>query len=190
MGSQMVSDQLAHLMRDVANGDREAFRTLYARTDRFIFARIIELIHDQAEAEDLLQDVYVKIWQAAPGFDPERGSALAWIGAIARNLTINRLRSASYRSKALAEPIDQRENIPIKAPAAETDVIKTQRSTAIIQRIQNLRPNYRHVIEMAYIRGHSYAEISEQTGVPVNTLKTWIRRAIIELREDLEGYDL
>lgn len=190
MDAGVSTDPLADLVLGVAAGSREDFRDLYARTNRFIFARIMELIQDSVEAEDLLQDVYVKIWQAVSDYDPRKAKAITWISAIARHTTINRLRSASFMGYALTQPIENEADIQDEKETAELDYMNSQRSAAILDHIRNLRPNYRQVIEMAYIKGLSYAEISSQTGVPVNTLKTWIRRAIIEIRDGLEGGEL
>jgi len=190
MDAGLRTDPLADLVLGVAAGSREDFRELYGRTNRFIYARIMELIQDSVEAEDLLQDVYVKIWQSASLYDPRKAKAITWIGAISRYTTINRLRSASFRGNALTQPIENEEDILDDKETAELDYMNNQRSAAILDRIRNLRPNYRQVIEMAYIKGLSYPEISQKTGVPVNTLKTWIRRAIIEVRDSLEGGEL
>ena len=190
MEARVSTDPLADLVLGVAAGSRDDFRELYARTNRFIFARIMELIQDGVEAEDLLQDVYVKIWQSASEFDPHKAKAITWIGAIARHTTINRLRSASFRGNALTQPIENEDEIEDKSETAERGYMNSQRSAAILDHIRTLRPHYRKLIELAYIKGLSYGEISDQMGVPVNTLKTWMRRAIIEIRDGIGGDDL
>ncbi len=190
MAVEVDPDPLADLVLAVAAGNREDFRELYARTNRFIFTRIMELIQDSIEAEDLLQDVYVRIWQAASDYDPHRARAITWMGAIARHTTINHLRSASFRGNAMTRSIEDEAEIEDEKETAEAGYMNGERSAAILDHIRSLRPNYREVIEMACIRGATYAEISEKTGVPVNTLKTWMRRAIIEIRDNLEGGDL
>lgn len=181
------SDSLALLVQGVATGNRDDFRELYRRTRKLVYARIRALIPDRHEADDLLQEVFFKIWQASSAFDPRRARAITWIVAIARHATLNRLRSASYRGHALSRPIELGEEIADGRATAEGAYIRTQTSEAISARIRGLRPHYRNVVERAYLRGQSYAQISEATGVPVNTLKTWIRRAIIDIRDGLDG---
>lgn len=178
---------LANLIDGVARANQAEFRALYERTRRFTLSRIMDLIGDRFEAEELLQDVYVKIWIAAPAFDPRRGKAITWIGAIARNVTINRIRSAPFRGLALAQPILDADEIQDDSKTAEAKIIDGQTCAEITCRIRGLRPTYREVIEMVYLKGLSYHDMSELTGVPVSTLKTRARRAIFELKRDVGG---
>lgn len=187
MSPSRKDDPLAPLLEGVARGDRKDFRELYERTRRFVFSRILKLISDQSEAEELLQETYVRIWKNASSFDCSRGRAITWISALARNLTINRIRSSAFRATTLEQPIEFESDIIDQGTDVELSMIKVQRDAEISKKVQSLRPQYRQVLEMSYVQGLTYAEMSETLGIPVNTLKTWIRRAIIEVRNGIEG---
>lgn len=187
MSPSRKDDTLAPLLEGVARGNRKDFRELYDRTRRFVFSRILRLVGDQSEAEELLQETYVRIWKNASSFDRSRGRAITWISALARNLTINRIRSAAFRASTLQQPIEFEKDIIDQGTDVELSMINVQRDAEISKQVQSLRPQYRQVLEMSYVQGLTYPEISETLGIPVNTLKTWIRRAIIEVRNGIEG---
>ncbi len=177
--------EVAHLLAEVANGSRDAFERLYQRTSSKLFGVCLRLMPDRAEAEDVLQEVYVGIWHKAGQFDPARASAITWLAMVARNKAIDRLRampSVNRQSSVdVAESIADPSASPLQNAEAWNDRTRLDRC------MQQLDEQRRGLIRTAFFEGITYEEIAQRIGSPLGTVKSWIRRSLLQLRACLES---
>ena len=173
---------LVDLMGGVAAGDRAAFETLYRRTSAKLFGVVLGLVGRRGVAEEVLQDVYVRIWERAGTFDPSRGSPIAWRAAVARNRALDELRRV--RAGPAVEPsaeADAASDAPDVLQGMEND----ERLRTVIACLGQLDPEKRDAVLLAYYRGYSREALSRRYGRPVPTIKTWLHRSLFQLRQCL-----
>ncbi|WP_305803967.1 sigma-70 family RNA polymerase sigma factor [Stenotrophomonas sp. YIM B06876] len=174
---------LDELLSQVARGSREAFESLYRQTSSRLFGVCLRVLGDRAEAEDVLQEVYVNIWNKAGQFDVQRAGAMAWLAMITRNRAIDRLRAnPGARTTALElvdEPVD-----PAATPqqGAETDSEHARLAACMDQ----LDPRRRSLIHEAFFSGATYEQLASRISSPLGSVKSWIRRGLAQLRVCLE----
>ena len=174
---------LAALIAAVGAGDRAAFRTLYDQTAPKLFGIILRIIRNRAAAEDVLQDVFLRIWRNAGAYSADAGPPLAWLNAIARNRTIDLLRQKSFATPPVGQDDgDWYEKIaaPRDSEADFIDIASLRRCLGGIEEPQ------RSCVLLAYYEGYSRDELAERYGKPVNTIKTWLHRSLISLKACLE----
>jgi RNA polymerase sigma-70 factor (ECF subfamily) len=180
----LESDAQAELLADVARGDRAAFERLYRATSPRLFSICLRLLPDRAEAEDVLQEVFTAIWHKADQFDPSRASPMAWMGMIARNRAIDRLRSPGHTVRTtaieLGDELPDGGATPIDEAEAHTDRERLQRC------MQRLEERRRGLIRTAFFDGATYEELARRSGAPLGSVKSWIRRGLIQLLACLE----
>jgi RNA polymerase sigma-70 factor (ECF subfamily) len=176
----MEDDPVAHLLQATARADRAAFRSLYSATSAKLMGVLLRILGDRAEAEEALQEVYTRVWLKAARFDAARGRGMTWLIALTRNLAIDRLRQRPDAphdgDEALAEVSDP-------TPRAETRLIATGEARRIQDCLDQLPPDRATALKGAYITGRSYADLAEAAGVPLNTMRTWLRRSLLALKE-------
>ena len=175
-------DDLASILEAVARGDRKAFAQLYDRTSGKLYGICLRLLGNESEAEDVLQDVYVTVWQKAERFDRGRASPITWLAVLARNKGIDRLRRRSTRS----EPIEAAYEVEDEAPLPFEQVRTKQEAGRLSHCLDQLDERPRAMIRAAFLDGATYPELAEREGVPLGTMKSWIRRAMQRLRGCLE----
>ena len=178
-----AGDELATMMESVAHGDRQAFARLYDRTSAKIYGICLRLLKSEAEAEDLLQDVYVTVWQKAERFDAAKASPITWLAVLARNKGIDRLRRRSTKS----EPIEAAANVEADGPLPFELVDRKQEAGRLSHCLDELEERPRAMIRAAFLDGATYPELAKREGVPLGTMKSWIRRAMQRLRGCLES---
>jgi RNA polymerase sigma-70 factor (ECF subfamily) len=188
--TEQHSGGLERLLLRMTERDEKAFKQLYAATRRKLFSTILLLVKRRYLAEEILQEAYVRIWLNAGSYRPSLGSPMVWMTTIARNLAIDLVRKSTREvhsdDSILADFADG------GPTALETIEIREEQDRAIKSgqhifiAMQALDPTKRHLVMAAYIDGESRDRLSERYGVPVNTIKTWIRRALIEIRSNLE----
>ena len=168
------------LIARVADGDRPAFEELYRRYSRAVLGLALRRLGDRGRAEDAAQDAFVAIWRSARTYDPERGRGAPWLYAVARNAITDGLRRTP---EPAAELPDGPSGDPDPADRAESSWTAWQ----VHRALEGLPEHERPVIELAYWRGLSQSEISEQLGIPLGTVKTRTRSALARLADALEG---
>ena len=178
--------ELAALLVRAGEGDTHAFRDFYDRTSAKLFAVILRILPERAEAEDVLQEVYVTIWRKAAAFDPGRASAITWISTIARNRAIDRIRARSIRPTS---PLELAAEVPDGAPGAEQVLDMVRAAASLQDALVQLDPRHAEIIRSCYFEGHTYEALAAREGVPVGTLKSWVRRGLIRMRAALAGGD-
>ncbi len=162
--------------------DQQAFSYLYDNYSAALNGIIYRLVENRELAEDILQEAFVKIWNNFSSYDTDKGRLFTWMLNITRNLTIDTLRSKGYKKQA---KISADEN---SVSNLTDDGRMAERFDALGLRKQliNLKPEQRSIIDLAYFNGYTQDEISKEMGIPLGTVKTRMRAAIIELRKMLE----
>jgi len=178
----MTDDPVAALLTRIAAQDRAAFRTLYAVASPKLMGVLLRMLRERAEAEDALQEVFTRIWLRAGRYDGAKGRGMTWLIAVARNLAIDRLRQ---RTEDQADD-DAAERVVDQAPTAERRLIATQEAGRVAACFDRLDPPRAEAVRGAYLSGLSYAELAARHAVPLNTMRTWLRRSLISLKECLE----
>jgi RNA polymerase sigma-70 factor (ECF subfamily) len=177
-----TANDIAALLSRVAIGDRAAFRQLYDCTGAKLFGVTLRILRNRAEAEEALQEVYVKVWQRADRFASDGASPISWLVAVARNHCLDRLRSR----RAPAEDIDEVYDLADASPDPEASAIAANERTRIDGCLGELDDDRADAVRGAYLDGYSYDELASRHRVPLNTMRTWLRRSLIRLRECLE----
>jgi RNA polymerase sigma-70 factor (ECF subfamily) len=162
------------LIGQVAAGDQQALSRLYDRYSGLVNGLALRILRDAADAEDVVQDVFVQAWRQADRFDPTRGSPEAWICTLARTRALDRLRRR----------VSRREE-PAEAAPGTTATPRNVEVLAVRQALEDLSVNQRRALELAYYEGLTQSEIAERLGEPLGTIKTRIRTAMIRLRDAL-----
>lgn len=175
---------LVQALVQVAQGDREALREVYARTSAKLFGVCLRILGDRSEAEDALQEIYLVVWRRAGTFDPGRTSPITWLAVLARNRAIDMLR-ASGRPRA-TEPIERALEVPDSEPDALSLLETDQESGRLMGCVGELEKRQAEAIRAAFFAGLSYPELASRSAVPLGTMKSMIRRGLLRLRECLE----
>jgi RNA polymerase sigma-70 factor, ECF subfamily len=170
--------ELAQLLQRCAAEDGAAFRTLYDKTSPILFARLLRMLRRRSVAEEVLQDVYVRIWQRASQFEAHRGRALAWMVTIARYCAIDlmrRERMTLVSDDSLAELADE----------GGTEAAGVEKPNNFDFCIGQLNEKTRACLTLAFVEGRSHDEIAQITTNPLGSVKSWIRRGLLALKECL-----
>lgn len=164
------------------NKDQQAFAHLYDSYSGAIYSIIQQIVSDEELASDIMQEVFVNIWRKIEMYDAEKGRLFTWMLNIARNASIDMLRSRGYRNSRKNQSIQ--ENVDITGPGA-TEQISVD-SIGLKKVLEKLKPEQRVLIDLSYFKGYTHEEIAEQEKIPLGTVKTRIRNALIQLREILK----
>ena len=189
IAAQSSSNELEWLLLRMSWKDEAAFEALHAATKRKLFSTVLPVVKRRHLADEILQEAYVRIWLNAAAYRSTMGSPMMWMITIARNLAIDVARKPtlevySHHSVMLNFPAEiptALESIEIRENESET----TKLQDSIFSALQALEPSRRQLVIAAYIHGESRHRLSELYGVPVNTIKTWIRRALLEVRAQI-----
>lgn len=167
-------------IRRVAAGDREALGELYDQSSPFVYGLALRILRNRADAEEVTLDVFTQVWRAAKTYDGRRGSVLAWLATLARSRALDRLRARAHWDW-LTE-LDEAEQLRSDPPARQAGWLAEQR-LLVEGALAELPLEQRDLIELAYFAGFSHAELAARTGLPLGTVKTRIRLAMMKLRE-------
>jgi RNA polymerase sigma-70 factor, ECF subfamily len=169
----------AELILRTGDGDRGAFEVLYRRYSRPVFGLALRRLGDRGRAEDAVQETFASIWRAARTYKPERGPGGPWLYAVARNAIVDRSRA---RSETPVETPEEESLADGPPEQAEANWIAWR----VHRALEELTPNERSVIELAYWSGLSQSEVAEYLGIPLGTVKTRTRAALARLAVVLE----
>jgi RNA polymerase sigma-70 factor (ECF subfamily) len=178
------------LINAISQGDSGALSEFYDRHSRFIYGLLLRLLNDSDDAEDILQDVFVQAWRKASTYKPELGSPKNWLVRIAHNRGVNLIRSHRSRGKNLQISISDEESGVMSNPELIDDSMLTQTISAermqMIAGAMNVLPKDQvMLLDMSFFQGYSHSEISEALNLPLGTVKTKIRNALLALRHSL-----
>lgn len=174
-------EDINRLIARVALSDRQAFAELYDATSAKLMGVTLRVLKDRAVAEDALQDVYVKIWRNADRYTARGLSPMTWLITIARNTAIDRLRARRETGGGM----DLIEALPSSGPTPEDSAIARSEAVRIAGCMKELAPDHREAVRGAYLEGHTYADLANRHNVPLNTIRTWLRRSLRTLRDCL-----
>lgn len=146
----------------------------------------LRILGTRSEAEDALQEIFTRVWLRAGRFDPEKGRGMTWLIAIARNHCIDRLRSRS-ETTATSDDEDALSAVPDGAPGVEARLIAAGEAGRIVDCFDTLETDRAAAIRGAYLQGLSYQDLAERHAVPLNTMRTWLRRGLLKLRECMDA---
>ena len=167
----------------MALGERAAFGLLYDATSAKLFGLVLRVLKDRAEAEDVLQDVYIKVWQNAGRYASNGFSPISWLATIARNSAIDRLRERGRRPGVSDD--GAADLVPDRAPTPEANAIAASEARRIEGCLGQLPNDRARAVRGAYLDGLSYDDLAMRHKVPLNTMRTWLRRSLQALRECL-----
>jgi RNA polymerase sigma-70 factor (ECF subfamily) len=181
--AQQLDAEIA-LLRRVAQGDRRSFEELYERFSGVLFSTAYRVLNNQEAAEDVLQDVFVQIWEKAPLYDPTRGKPMTWAVTLTRNKSIDRLRSTQRRNRLQDDVQRESETFEQFDDRSSFDALAAGESNKLVRdAIQKLSKDQREAIELAFFSSLTQTEIAERLNEPLGTIKARIRRGLMKLRE-------
>jgi RNA polymerase sigma factor (sigma-70 family) len=167
------------LVLALQNREKIAIEALYDMYSASLFGVISRIVNDTPTAEDVLQETFVKIWHSFAAYSPAKGRLFTWMVNIARNLSIDKLRSKDFKNQNKNQEIEN-----------NVTFIDEQRNTAynpellgIKEMVQTLKPEQQTILDLVYFKGYTHVEAAEELGIPLGTIKTRLRTAIIELRK-------
>jgi RNA polymerase sigma-70 factor (ECF subfamily) len=178
------------LFQRIVARDTAALADLYDRHSRLLFGLILRIVRDRAEAEEILQEVFIRVWTRAELYDPRLGGPTPWLVRLARNCAIDRLRARRVREAVSGPALDESTPEPPASDAAirtpEAVVVEDERRGKVIDALASLPPEQRRLIEAAFFEGYTHSELAKRFGLPLGTVKTRIRTGMIAMRQRLE----
>ena len=176
----------ARLLGAMARGDKAALAQLYDSLSRPLYSLAYRIINDSAEAQDIIQDVFLQIWQKAGTFETSRGSVFGWAATLTRNRAIDRVRTRKRRSELLAESAPDLQPAPLANDLDSGAVLGMQEKAREVRTaLGQLAPDQQKAIELAFFSGLTQLEIAARLNEPLGTIKARIRRGLLKLRETL-----
>jgi len=182
---EQLHREAAELLCKIAKGDGDAFSELYDRFSGALLALSLTMLADRAEAEDALQEVYLRVWSKAGLYDPALGKAVTWLMTITRNKCLDRIRSTKRKRTAIEKAREEME-VREEAPAPGSPLAAQEKQEQIGKALCNLPEKQRKAIELAFLKGYTQSEIAELLNEPLGTVKARIRRGMATMREYLD----
>ncbi len=184
-GADGARARLAAALAAVGRGDRTALRHVYDMTAAKLFGICLRICGERASAEDVLQTVYIKVWERAGQFDAARASPITWLCTIARNAAIDWRRSLAGRAVRETLPEQAAYAVADDSPRADQLLAAAQEGEQLHRCLDNLEDRTRSCIRAAFFDGSTYAELAARENVPLGTMKSWIRRGLLRLKDCL-----
>jgi RNA polymerase sigma-70 factor, ECF subfamily len=174
------------LLARITNRERVAFEELYTRYSNILYATAMKFLKEDADAQDVVQDVFIQIWDKAKLYDPAKGKPLTWALTLTRNRSIDRIRAIQRRSR-LRDDFEKEtvadESTGIREALSEVDA--SEKSQILRDAVGKLSPEQRRVIDLAFFGGLTQSEIADRLGEPLGTIKARARRGLMKLKEIL-----
>jgi RNA polymerase sigma-70 factor (ECF subfamily) len=175
----LTSAELVWLLAAVAKGDAAAFERLYAATRAKLYGIVIRILRRSDLADEVMQEAYLKIWRGAGQFDPGLASPITWMATIARNRAIDVVRK---RAEVSIEEEPEAMDIAAESPNPLAKRELNEELKRLLACIGQLEPERQRLVLLAYYNGFSREQLAKELATPVNTIKTWLRRSLIEIR--------
>ncbi len=174
------------LLARVAKRERAAFEQLYDRYSNILYATAMKFLKEDADAQDVVQDVFIQIWDKAKLYDPAKGKPLTWALTLTRNRSIDRIRAIQRRTR-LRDDFEKETVVDESAGVREalSGVDASEKSQILRDAVGRLSPEQRNVIELAFFSGFTQSEIADRLGEPLGTVKARARRGLMKLKEIL-----
>lgn len=179
-------EEIEALIAHTAIGDRAAFERLYDLTSSKLFGICLRVLNSRPESEDALQEIYVKVWRNASRYQAGGYSPMTWLITVARNHAIDRLRARkSAAGVGQGGGLDEAELIPDAGPGPEALAIASSERGRLMGCLDELPEDRSQAVQLAYLHGETYADLAARYDVPLNTMRTWLRRSLQKLKECL-----
>lgn len=179
-----------HLMEQIQARNPEALGELHDRYATMIKALVMKVLHNDAESDDMVQEIYVEIWNRAGSYDPSKGKALGWIITLSRRRAIDRLRKREAYCRAEERLAEHTKEAPSEGVLhVEEDIAHAEMREHLQRVLATLPPAQKQAIEMAFYRGMSQREIAAHTGIPLGTIKTRLELGLKKVAEALKGFE-
>ena len=182
--TQAEPSPLTHLLDGTAARDQRSFADLYAASSAKLFGVVLRILRDREQASEVLQEVYLRIWQHAADYRPDKGSPMTWMIAVARNRALDRRRGR--RPELPLDAIDEIEDPGADRPNPLDGVVFGSQARALGHCLGELEKRQRDCVLLAYTLGYTHAELAERLDCPLGTVKSMIRRGLLRLKECLE----
>jgi len=188
------ADDLAALLGRVGLGDRAAFAALYRDTSAHLFGVVLRINRDRGQAEDVLQDIYVNVWRSARSYEAARAQPLTWLVSIARNGAIDSLRRAKARVQTVSNLADpsahgDEDDLIERVPSPDAGPLQLLQQAAEKREVEHcvarLSAEQQQCVALAYYQGLSHSEVADHLAQPLGTVKSWLRRALLSLKDCL-----
>ena len=176
----LMQAELVWLLAAVAKGDEAAFERLYEATRAKLYGVLLRILRRPELAEEVMQETYFKVWKTAGAFDPTIGSPITWMVAIARNRAIDIVRR---KGEVSIEEEPEAMGIAAEVPTPLARREMTEELRRLLSCLGKLDPEKQRILLLAYYSGWSRDQLAKKLDIPVNTIKTWLRRSLIEIRE-------
>lgn len=184
--SQGQIPEEAVMVARIARGDASALSELYDRFSGLLLALSRRILGDEAEAEEILQEVFLQVWNQAGRYDRSRSSVSTWLVLITRSRSIDRLRSRQVKERTL-DHLKQENGDRHTSPEGPASVLLDERRQRLRQEMSLLPPEQKQILELAFFKGMTQSEIANGTGIPLGTVKTRTLLAMKKLRNALAG---
>ncbi len=185
---QTLETTEADILRRIAQREHAALGEFYDRVAGILFANAVHILRDHREAEEVVQDVFLQIWNKAATFDPAAGTALNWTLGITRNRCIDYLRARQRRTRLLDEAGVEASNHPASAAMPAAHMLGQEELAAVRSAVESLPADQNQAIAMAFFGGMTHQEIADALHEPLGTIKARIRRGMLKLRDSLQPY--
>ncbi len=171
------------LMRRVSTNEAQAAAELYDRFASLVYRLAFQAMPTRADAEDAVQEIFIRLWRTADRYDPKRAALVTWVMLISRRHLVDRLRRTKARVKAVSLDEKQSEPLRVAEESLSGGMEKNERFTELMERISKLPELQRTVVTRAYLGGQTLRQIGEELGTPIGTIKSALSRALVRLRE-------
>ena len=172
-------DALRFALLRAGQGEATALKEVYDKTSAKLFGVCLRILGEPSEAEDVLQEVYISVWRNAAAFEAGRASPITWLATIARNRSIDRLRA---RRPSWSDSLDSALNVVDTTPSALVQIESAECAARLNVCVGELEDPHRDAIRAAFLDGCTYETLAAKAGVPLGTMKSWIRRSLLKLR--------
>lgn len=186
---ERIQDVDLALMQRVATHQPNAVEELYDRFASLVFRLAFQAMPTRADAEDAVQEIFVRLWRTADRYDPKRAALVTWVMLISRRHLVDRMRRTKARVKAMT--LDEKQSEPLRADPQNVGGLEMQeRFGELMDRIATLPELQRTVVTRAYLGGQTLRQIGEELNTPIGTIKSALSRALVRLREKGPGQEL
>ncbi len=172
----LSEEELVHALQ---RHEKIAAEALYDMYSASLFGVIVRIVNDEATAEDVLQEVFVKIWHSSSSYSADKGRLFTWMVNIARNLSIDKIRSKDFKNQYKNQELENNVNY---IDTHNSTVYKPE-LVGVKELVDKLRPEQRSILDLIYFKGYTHTEAADELGMPLGTVKTRLRMAIQELRK-------
>ncbi|MDU0204838.1 RNA polymerase sigma factor [Paenibacillus sp. MAH-36] len=180
---ETISDH--ELMKRIINKDADALAFLYDKYEKPIFAFAYRIVQDTMMAEEVVQELFLRVWKAAERYNSENGKLTSWMFTLTRNIAIDLLRKKQNRTMQQTMEAEQLTAIPDQGKSTEEAVLEEWRGQEIREALHGLNWDQQQVVELIYYQGYTQQEVSDQQSIPLGTVKSRVRLALKQLKERL-----